>query len=158
MPQQNLISATLSPEQIQKLLSDLAAIQNSMPFLRDLTPEERHSLPKLGRKSLDFAERSLELGILHANALPRGLDLEEMRRDLELRKALIPITQAVDALSGLLHNAQLVSGSDAYASALVIYQALQLEGRTAGLEEALDELARRFSQKSRNDEPTTPAG
>jgi len=45
-------------------------------------------------------------------------------------------------------------GSEAYAVALVVYNAAKSNGQATGLDEALDDLGKRFARKSKKVEPT----
>ena len=47
----NRIDATLSPEDQAAVLAALATIKKKLPFLIDISPDERSSLPKMGDKS-----------------------------------------------------------------------------------------------------------
>lgn len=49
----NRISASLSQPDREAVMRAIATIRKKLPFLIDLTTEERRSLPKLGNKSLD---------------------------------------------------------------------------------------------------------
>lgn len=53
MPYQN-ISAELNDEIRQDIHSLLQQVNGKLPFLVNLTPDERSSLPKMGDKSLPF--------------------------------------------------------------------------------------------------------
>lgn len=49
MPE-NRVSATLSEADQQAVLAAIETIRQKLPFLIDLTPEQRRSLPKMGDK------------------------------------------------------------------------------------------------------------
>lgn len=51
-----------------------------------------------------------------------------------------------------LDDTSLEIGSEEYASALVVYNAAKTHGQVAGLEEALDDLSRRFTRKTKKSE------
>jgi len=55
----NRISANLSPADRQAVLDAVNAIRAKLPFLIDLTTEERRFLPKMGDKSRDFITQAL---------------------------------------------------------------------------------------------------
>lgn len=57
----NRISASLSQADREAVMSAIATIREKLPFLIDLTTQERRSLPKLGDKSRAFVSKSLEV-------------------------------------------------------------------------------------------------
>lgn len=58
---ENRIVATLSVADRDKVLDSIAQIRTLLPFLIDLTPEERQALPKMGDKSRAFVSQALQL-------------------------------------------------------------------------------------------------
>ena len=59
----DLIKGELSAEQQQTIIQALLNIQAKMPFMVDLTMEERRSLPKMGDKSRAFVDQGLVLAM-----------------------------------------------------------------------------------------------
>lgn len=53
---QNRISASLSTSDRDAVLAAITQIRQKLPFLIDLTADERRALPKLGDKSRAFVE------------------------------------------------------------------------------------------------------
>lgn len=56
----NRISASLSQPDREAVMTAIATIREKLPFLLDLTTEERRSLPKLGDKSRVFESWSFK--------------------------------------------------------------------------------------------------
>jgi hypothetical protein len=56
-----LIKGELLPEQQQAVLQAMTDIHAKMPFMIDLTVEDRRSLPKMGDKSRAFVDQGLVL-------------------------------------------------------------------------------------------------
>ena len=81
---ENRVSASLGDAEKTALLGAIANLKSSLPFLIDLTPEERRALPKLGDKSRAFVSKALEVAIQNEDILPRSFDLEEFKRDVAL--------------------------------------------------------------------------
>lgn len=90
MPE-NRVSAQLSAEDRDAVLQAIETIRQKMPFLIDLSPEERRDLPKTGDKSRAFVSKARELAEQNPDFLPRSFDIEEMRRDVDLLESLYPI-------------------------------------------------------------------
>jgi len=67
-------------------------------------PKTKRSLPKMGDKSRAFVHKALEVGVQHPEFLPRSLDLNEMKRDVELFEAIYPIAMALSQLKAELDD------------------------------------------------------
>ncbi|MBC6422653.1 MAG: hypothetical protein GDA38_14830 [Hormoscilla sp. SP12CHS1] len=144
----NRISASLTPEDKQAVLAAIDAIKEKLPFLLGLSPEESKSLLRLGDKSRGFVAKALEVATQNPDFLPRSFDIEEMRKDVELFEALYPITLALSQLQELLDDTVALAGSEAYMAALAVYNYAKATKGDAGLEAAVDDMARRFARKS----------
>ncbi len=94
----NLISARLAVADRAAVPDAIQTIRTKLPFLIDLTPEERKSLPRLGDRSHAFVSKALELATQNYDILPRSFDVEEFRKDVELLDALRPILTAFTQL------------------------------------------------------------
>ena len=146
----NRINATLSDEQRRQALAALASLNDALPFLIDLSADERNSMAKFGDKNRSFVVKALAIAENHPEILPRSLDLDELRADVELVESLYPLRNAVEALLGRLDNTYFAAGSEAYVSALLVYQYAKTHNvATGALEESLDDLGRRFSRRNR---------
>ncbi len=147
--QESRVSGTLSAEDQAAVMQAIATIRERMPFLTDLTPEERRALPKMGNKSRTFVTKALDVAIQNMGIVPRAFDVDEFKRDVELALALFPILTALDQLQELVDDTYVAVGSEAYAAALLIYNVAKAHGKGEGLDVALDEMGQRFARKSR---------
>lgn len=154
---QNRIDAKLTPAQQAKVLSLIEQIRVELPFLIDLSSEERQGLLKAGDKSMGFIRAALDLAARHPDFLPRSFDLDEMRRDTELTERLYPVLAAARQSLDLLEDTFALASSEAYAAALVVYRYAQDAGAGEGLEATLDRMAARFSRKGRGKDKDKPA-
>lgn len=152
----NRVSAVLPQSDIDVVMSSIGAIKQKLPFLTELTMEERKLMPKLGDKSRAFVEKSLELATQNPGFLPRDFDVEEMRKDVNLFKGTYAIQQALTKLSEAVNDTVTAAGSEAYVAALLVYNYAKINGiSTAGLDAVLDELGQRFARKVKAAKPTT---
>jgi hypothetical protein len=152
----NRISATLSTEDQTAVMDAINTIRRKLNFLIDLTPDERHTLPKMGDKSRAFVSQALTLAQQNADILPRSFDLEEMQRDVALTTALEPIRAVLTQLQELVEDTYMAAGSEAYAASLLLYQYAKASGKGAALDNLLDGLGKRFARKSSG--KTSPSG
>jgi hypothetical protein len=156
--QDNKISASLSDTDQQAVMSAINTIRQKLPFLIDLSPEERKSLPKMGDRSRAFVSQALEVATQNADILPGSFDVEEMRKDVALISALTPIMTALAQLQELVEDTFTGVGSDAYTSALLVYQYARTSGKGAALDSSLDAMSQRFARKAAKApaQPATP--
>ena len=145
----NRVSATLSNGDLKAVLAAINTIREKLPFLIDLSPSERQSLPKMGDKSRAFVTKALEVATQNPDFLPRSFDIEEMKKDVELYEALYPIWQTLTQLCELVDDTQVVVGSEAYVAALLVYNYGKNNPLVAGLDEVMDDLGKRFARRSR---------
>jgi hypothetical protein len=151
----NRVSAEITEADKQAVLAAVETIRQKLPFLIDLTPEQRRSLPKMGDKSRAFVGKALAVAQHNSNFLPRSFSVEEMARDAALVEALQPIMLSVTRLQEQLQDTYTEAGSEAYAAALVVYQYGRTSADGESLETLLDDMGQRFARKSRS--PQTPA-
>ena len=156
---QNRIDASLSATVRDEILDLIAQIRTKLPFLIDLSPEERQSLPKMGDKSRAFVSGSLQLATQDDSYLPRAFDVAELRKDVELAENMHPISVALKQLSEYVDDTYTLVGSEAYTGSLVVYQSAKRNGQGAALDGLLDALGQRFARKSKekpDESPPTP--
>jgi len=145
----NKISHELQPSDIQEVIAMINKISEKLPFLIDLTTEEKQLLPRLGDKTQKFVDKTYELAKQQSDFLPRSFSVEEMGKDLKLNSELYSILTALNLLTKKVEDTYIETGSEAYDSALVIYNAAK-NGRVAnGLEDLLADIGKRFSKKTK---------
>ncbi|GHU22133.1 hypothetical protein FACS1894164_03880 [Spirochaetia bacterium] len=118
---------TAIPEQVITQISDaLTTIQTLLePYAIALTPQERHSLLKMGDKSLAFVEKCHEF--IHENPLlaPSYLDLALFDVDFADAHGLWGIQNKVRQLQETLDDTVMIAGSEAFHAALAFYNNVQ---------------------------------
>ena len=147
----NVISATLSATDRDKILSGLDTLLKLMPFLRQLSAEQRRELFRVGDKNAAFIRKAREAAIAHPDVLPRGFDDKEFIKDANLFDALYAVSVAFRQAADGVDDTFAMAGSDAYAGALVVYRALRNNDPNGAFAVALEEMATRFDRKA-----TTP--
>lgn len=86
----DLIKGELTNDQKQAILQLLGLVREKMPFLINLSVDERRSLPKMGDKSRAFVDQGLVVASQNPEILPGIFDIDEYRRDIALSKQLEP--------------------------------------------------------------------
>ncbi|GAX42813.1 hypothetical protein NIES4075_38170 [Tolypothrix sp. NIES-4075] len=151
----NKISANLSATDRLAVMDAIATIREKLPFLVDLTTEDRRTMLKMGDKSRAFVSKALEVATQNPEFLPRSFDVEEMRRDLALYEALYPVLLSLTQLQELVDDTYIAIGSEAYAAALAVYNYAKASGDITGLDAVIDEMGRRFTRRSKKKQPET---
>ena len=144
MPYQN-ITATLSNADIQQIKAALETIQQKLPFLVNLSAEERRSLCKMGDKSLAFVNNSLNAAQTNRDILPASFDLDEFVRDYQLAVALTELLTGLRQLEEKVDDTLLAVGSEAMSSSLTVYDYVKTAAKkTPGLKTLAEQLGERF--------------
>ena len=149
----NKISANFSATDRLAVMDAIATIRQKLPFLIDLTTEDRRTIVKMGDKSRAFVSKALEVATQNPEFLPRSFNLEEMRQDLALYEALYPILLGLTQLQELVDDTCMAAGSEAYASALAVYGYAKARGDVTGLDAVINEMGRRFTSRSKKKQP-----
>lgn len=152
---ENRITAELTKTDRDQVLDFINQSRALLPFLIDLTIEERKSLPKMGDKSRAFVSQALTIAEQDDSFLPRSFDVAEMRKDVELTEQLLPLITSLSKFLELLEDTYTLAGSDAYAAGLIVYNSAQRQGKGVALDNLLDTLGQRFARKAKG-KPENP--
>jgi hypothetical protein len=123
MPAQNLVSATLTPDVINKVLSGANQIKTGLGFLLNLQRAEIQGLFKAGNNYAPFVEKAHGVASAHPEILPGVFDLEEFKNDYQLSKDLAMIGDLINELADGIAKTRLAVNSDALMAALDVYAA-----------------------------------
>jgi hypothetical protein len=131
MSQQNLVSFSIPDKDLEEVKSAIATLKSKLvPHLKTLSSTDRIELPKMGDKTIAFVQKAYDHCEQNPDIAPKFLDVEEFKNDLtafeQIRTIYAPLSQVVDSLS----DTMLLSGSDAYAGALVFYQTVKTAAKS----------------------------
>ena len=145
----NKISAVLPDESVTAAQTAIGAIESALPFLIDLTPEEVSALPRFGDKSVAFVNNALVLAQQNDQFLPRSFSVDEFKKDVDLYNQLYKIIQPLRGLLNKLEHTFMLTGAEAYSSGLLVYSTAKTsKDMLGGLGADVDELGKRFVQKT----------
>lgn len=146
MPDDNRISADLSAENKTTLLAALTTIRSLLPFLINLTPEDRMVMPKMGDKSMAFDEKVAGYMNTLPEFMPGFVSAAEVEKDRALRASLTDVVREVGTLASSLNDTLMVISSEIWMADLAYYQSLRLGVRRGikGAKAAYDDLQVRF--------------
>jgi hypothetical protein len=144
----NRVSATLSTEDQESVLTAIRTIEQKLPFLIRLSTAERIQLAKLGDKTEAFVRKAAVLSVHQPGLLPDAF-VQEMRKDLELWDRLSPVLAAIDQLRNTVDDTVMHVGAEAYAAARTIYAVTKTPFAQASARAASTDLGKRFGRRTR---------
>jgi hypothetical protein len=145
------VNYTMPQTQYEAIKSLIVDLDNEIIFGVDLDSEERGSLPKTGDKSLAFVRAAAGLVDMAPDFLPRSFNIPEFQQDVALMEKLVDLNRRLERTAQRVNDTLLAVGSEAYLAALVVYKNAKDNGQGAELDNAVDEMGKRFIKKSRLD-------
>lgn len=151
MSNDNRISAEITDPVKAQILTKFQEIRDLLPFLINLTPEEKQGIPTISteRGAMDEVFHS-EMGA-HPELVPSYVDSVEMARDRELRGDPLEILQRSRELCDSLEDTAHVTGSDVLLGYLSFYSSVQQAAKrgVSGANTLLENLSRFFPRSRR---------
>lgn len=154
---QNLLSLTLSDEQLAAIDGALAALENATAGLIALDNATRRQINKMGDKSEAFVRQTLMVLEQNPDIVPPALGLAEAQADLRALDQLRPVLGRLQRLGERAGDSEMALGSDLMNVALEGYALLKVSGRNKGLEGASEALGTRFARSPRRPAPAPAA-
>lgn len=164
MPNDNRISAEVTAANVTAIMTKFTEINALLPFLINLTKEERISLPKLGPASLAFDERCTSYMATAPNLIPPFVDEAEVGKDRALRLVLADLLREAKKLCEKLDDTLMLVGNEIWLADLSFYQTVRQAARrdVPGADTIYDDLRARFpgtagdAEDEEGEEPTPP--
>ncbi|HEX9951184.1 MAG TPA: hypothetical protein VGB53_05400, partial [Rubricoccaceae bacterium] len=129
-----------------------------LPFLVDLSPEDRQELFKAGPKSRAFLDLALATAQEHPEVLPRAFDLDAFAEDVALFGDLDRPYVALRDLLRQMEDTRIAVGAEAMEAARAVYHYVQGYPGSDALTEAYQGLRVRFRARPArtNGDPDAP--
>lgn len=147
MAQQNLVSFQLPESDMAEVTAAIATLKAKLlPNLKTLSADERHEMPKMGDKTVPFVQKALEYCKSNADIVPPFLDVDAFKTDVNAVVSIRSIFQPLSQITDALNDTMLLSGSEAYAGALILYNAAKSAAKSniSGAKNVYDDLSARF--------------
>jgi hypothetical protein len=157
MPYSNL-SATLSDADKTAILTKINEITALLPFLLNLTPDERRGLQAMGDGNEPFITKAITYAEANPQFVPPYLNVAEFRKDVNLVIQITPILQALAQLMEGLRDTALAAGSEAFAESRVFYKSVQVAAglNVPGADTIAEDLGQRFAGQGQSTPPPEP--
>jgi hypothetical protein len=144
MPYQN-IDATVSPADLQAVRDAFAVVLNKLPFLVNLTSDERKTMAKLGPNSLSFVQNAQTAVASNPGIFPSSFDVAGFQRDFDLFAVLTELATLADSVHSQIDDTRMAVGGEAMASATQAYGYIKSAAKTEpGLKPVAEQLGDRF--------------
>ena len=152
------VSAELTSENETTVLQNLDGATGLLPFLVELTSDDRKRMYFMSRKRLDFMERGLRYAQENPQLVPSYLDLTEFERDVALRAQLYRVFDRVNTLHKGLKDTLSVLESEAYEIARAFYAAVKVAAKRGeqGAENISKDLLYHYKQQKSQDNSSKP--
>lgn len=146
MPDDNRISAELTDADQAAILAAIASIKSKLPFLINLTPDERIALPKMSDKSVAFDEKSASYMTTLPSLVPGFVSVAETNKDRALRVQVSEAAREILALAQSVDDTLMVISSEIWMADLSFYQSVRQAAKrgVSGAQTAYDDLSARF--------------
>ena len=115
---ENLVSANLTPEDLDTIIKALDIIEKKMPFLISLTKDDIKALALLHDGNRPFCEDVLVEMRQWKGTMDEGLSADELEKDLDFVRDIKNIVVRVEKLDLRLYATFIRSGAEAYNMAL----------------------------------------
>ena len=150
MSEHNRVSGTLLPAESQKINIALDDILNSLPFLINLTVEDRKTIRKKGPKSAEYVNLNLHGSQTFPKILKVDFDAAEFKKDVLLYNELLPLSIKIQALNEAVNDTLMAVGADAMKSSDEVYGQLKLSAKKdANVKSLVDQIAKRYAAQSK---------
>jgi hypothetical protein len=122
------------------------------PHIIVLSDLERKTLPKMADATLPFVEKVASYAVTHPQFKPDYVNAEELAMDVNGFKISNRILTSTAQLLRLLEDISILSGSEAYSSALSYYRNVKVQARDGrpGAKTVCDDLQQRFEHQGKH--------
>ncbi len=127
MSTNNRISIEIGPEDLDKINAAVQVLNETLkPYLQSLTADQRQELPKMGDGSEPFVSKTIDYAKVNGEFAPVFMDVAELERDYGAVRTLNGLYRSLLQLTRQLDDSIMLSGSEAYTSALIYYNSVKL--------------------------------
>ena len=142
----NQITAPIPAAKLAEALDHLQKARTVLaPYLHPLTPDERQNIVKMGDKSVGFMQKLLDYAATSPAFVPPFISYDELKQDVGVAAALVPIEQLAAQLALDLNSTVLVAGAEGMGHALPVYKNIKFmaDMKQPGAQTASDDLSSR---------------
>jgi len=150
MARMNKISADFNDDDKNKAIAKINDLKASLPFLVNLSVDDRKRLKGIGTKNLDYVQKCLEGAIAFPDEMKKSFDISEFKRDVVLFNNLLGVQIACLSLLELIDDSMKAAGIDSMTSAKEVYDSLKSSAKSnANVKAIVAEIAVRFAAQKK---------
>ena len=123
----NQISASISNKDVKEIIEAISFIDEKLCDLVVLSDEELSALPKMEKNTFAFVLENLKLAESNMALLPEDVDIDELKKDVNLVKSIEKILNPLQSLAKKLNDSAVLASSEAYLPSLAIYNAVKAD-------------------------------
>lgn len=153
MPYQN-IDASLSAADLQEVKDAFAKVLQRLPFLINLTADERKFIFKTGPDSLSFVTNALTAAQDNPTILPVSFSTQAFQNDVALFTVLTELGTLATSVASRIDDTRLAVGGEAMQQASQVYSYVKTAAKlTPGLKPVAAQLSERFQKTGKQKKP-----
>jgi hypothetical protein len=156
MPYQN-IDASLSVADTQAVKDAFATILTKLPFLVNLTADERKKVFKTGPDRLSFVMNAATGAQSNPSIFPASFSVSAFQRDVDLFDVLTELGTMANSVASQIDDTRMAVGGEAMQGAIQVYNYVKEAAKTTpGLKPLADQLGERFQRANKPKPPASP--
>lgn len=147
MPQPDLLY-DVSDADLADVMAALLVIRTKLPFLLNLTKNDRKRLRKMGIKFEGYVKENLEAASSFPNAIPDAYPIDNQKKKYKLFDVLTVIANEHNSIGEALADTRLLLGSQLITTSDIYYSSLKNAAKgNITMEEALAKISSIFKRK-----------
>ena len=148
MPYQN-IDAPVSASDLQTIRDAFATLKQKLPFLINLTADERKVTFKNGPDRVSFVQNAVAAANGHLEIFPPSFNTQGFQRDADLLAVLTELQSLAESITSQIDDTRLAVGGEVMRQATQVYNYVKEAAKTTpGLKPLADQLGEEY-QKAR---------
>ena len=151
------IDATLAAADMQAVRDALATVLEKLPFLINLTAEERKTAIKTGPDSLSFVTNALTAAQANPAIFPVSFSASEFKKDVDLFILLTELGTLAASVASQIDDTRMAVGGEAMRQAIQAYSYVKTAAKTTpGLKPVAQQLGERFQRAGKQRKVAKP--
>jgi len=149
MPYQD-IDASVSAADLQAIKDAFAAVLTKLPFLVNLTADERKAIFKTGPDRLSFVKNAATAAQGNPDIFPASFGVAAFQKDVDLFEALTELGTLCDSVASQIDDTRLAVGGEAMQEAIQVYNYVKEAAKTTPcLKPLADQLGEQFQKANK---------
>ncbi len=146
----NKAAFTFTPDEIADVRATIEALRGKLTNLVAISPQQRRTMLKLGKGSIEFVQTIRRVVEEHRDLAPPAVDVARFLEVVSLFETLAEFEGPLVRLAESINDTRMIAGSEAMDTALILYGVLKPVSRTVpGLDVVIKNLKGSRFKKTR---------